>query len=130
MIVLDASAAVELLLGTASGRAIAARIAPRSQTLNAPHLIDIEVAHALRRYVQLGQLTTARARQALDDFCGLDVERFAHEPLLPRIWALRSNASAYDAAYLALAEALSASVVTHDAKLSTIPGVRAAVEVY
>ena len=129
MIVLDASAVLELLLVTEKGAHVAERIAPSQETLHAPHLIDLEVAQVLRRYVARGQLDEARAGQALDDLRDLDLNRYPHDVLLGRIWELRHNASAYDAVYLALAEALGAPLLTSDARLSHVPDTRAAVEV-
>jgi predicted nucleic acid-binding protein len=121
MTVLDASAVIELLLGSERGHAIAARIAEPSLALHIPHLADLEVAQALRRYVRDGDLDARRAEEALADLRSLDVERHAHEPLLDRVWALRTNLTAYDAVYLALAEALDTSVLTCDARLSRSP---------
>jgi predicted nucleic acid-binding protein len=123
MIVLDASALVELLLGTESGRSIASRIADPEITLHIPHLADVEVAQTLRRFVRDGELDVASSVSALANLQALDVQRHAHEPLLSRIWALRENLTAYDAAYVALAEALEATLLTCDAKLSRAPGV-------
>ena len=129
MIVLDASAVLELLLITEKGRLIAERIASLQETLHAPHLIDLEVAQVMRRYVARGQLDEVRARQALDDLRDLDLNRYPHDVLLSRIWELRQNASAYDAAYLALAEALDAPLLTSDAGMRAVPDARAVVEV-
>jgi predicted nucleic acid-binding protein len=123
MIVLDASAVVELLLGTELGRWIAVRIADPALGLHAPHLMDVEVAQALRRYVQEGELDRGTARAALADLHSLDIERHAHEPLLDRVWALRENLTAYDAVYVALAEALDATLMTCDGGLARAPGV-------
>ena len=130
MIVLDASAAVELLLSTPAGRGIARRISSPRETLHAPHLIDLEVAQALRRYVRTGELDEGRAREALEDLRDLDLGRYPHDALLPRIWELRDNASAYDGAYLALAEVLDATLLTTDGPLGRVPGVRARGEVF
>ena len=129
MIVLDASAILELLLVTDLGRRVAERIAPPQETLHVPHLIDLEVAQVLRRYVSRGQIAEERARQALDDLRDLDLSRYPHDVLLGRIWELRQNASAYDAAYLALAEALGAPLLTSDARLGAVPDTRAIVEI-
>ncbi len=129
MIVLDASALLELLLVTDKGRAIATRIAHPAETLHAPHLVDLEVAQVLRRFVARGLLDEGRSRQALDELRDLDLNRYPHDVLLDRIWELRHNASAYDAAYLALAEALGAPLLTSDARLATLPAARVAVEV-
>lgn len=119
MIVLDASALLELLLGTARGKKVAAAIAAPDVLLAAPHLIDLEVAQVLRRLVARGEVSPRRAEQALDDLAALGLSRYGHEELLPRIWELRANLTAYDAAYVALAEATFATLVTSDAKLAT-----------
>lgn len=123
MIVLDASAIVELLLGTNQGRSIGARIADPALSIHAPHLADVEVAQALRRYVREGELDAASAASALEDLRSLDLERHAHEPLLARIWELRQNLTAYDAVYVALAEALDTTLLTCDSRLARAPGV-------
>jgi predicted nucleic acid-binding protein len=129
LIVLDASAVIELLLRTVRGARVTERIAPDTETLHAPHLIDLEVAQVLRRFERLGDLTADTARRALTNFGDLRIQRYRHDLLLPRIWELRSNATAYDAAYLALAEALPAVLLTADARLASLPGHRAKVEV-
>jgi predicted nucleic acid-binding protein len=129
VIVLDASAAIELLLRTAVGQVVAKRIAAPSTSLHAPYLLDLEVAQVLRRYCSQQMLSSARARVALDDLGALKLTRYAHDPMLARIWALRENLSAYDAAYVALAESLKAPLVTLDTRVSHAPGHRAVVEV-
>jgi predicted nucleic acid-binding protein len=129
VIVLDASAALELLLATPRGQALAGRLFAPGETLHAPHLIDLETAQVLRRYAFLGEVSAERGRQALDDLADLPLSRYPHTVFLPRIWELRHNATAYDAAYLALAEALDAPLVTADARLATSPGHTAVVEV-
>lgn len=129
MIVLDASAALELLLVTDKGRRVAERIAPPDETLHAPHLIDLEVAQVLRRYVGRREIGEARAGQAVEDFRDLDLNRYPHDVFLGRIWELRHNVSAYDAVYLALAEALGAPLLTSDARLGDVPDTRARIEV-
>lgn len=123
MIVLDASALVELLLGTDQGRSIAARISDPTLGLHIPHLADVEVAQALRRYVREGNLDLASARAALEILRSLDLERHGHEALLDRVWALRNNLTAYDAVYVALADALDSTLLTCDARLAGAPGV-------
>ena len=128
MIVLDASALVELILDTPTGQLVAARIADPAEGLHAPHLADIEVAQALRRYVREGDIDAETAVVALDDFRALDLQRHAHEPLLERIWELRQNLTAYDAVYVALAEVLDASLVTCDGPLSRAPAIAGRVE--
>ena len=128
MIVLDASALVELLLGTDQGRSIAARIADPGLGLHAPHLADVEVTQALRRYVREGELDPASAATALEELRSLDLERHGHEPLLDRVWALRHNLTAYDAVYVALAEALDSALLTCDGRLAGAPVVSRRVE--
>ena len=128
MIVLDASALVELLLQTPLGATVAARIADPSIGLHVPHLADIEVAQALRRYEKDGELDADAAAAALADLRDLDLQRHAHEPLLDRVWALRHNLTACDAAYLALAEALDAVLLTCDGRLARAPGAAARVQ--
>lgn len=128
MMVLDASALVELLLGTSLGRSIALRIAEPEVGLHVPHLADVEVAQALRRYVSAGELNAVAAADALDDLRALDVERHSHEPLLDRVWALRDNLTAYDAVYVALAEALDTTLLTCDGRLARAPRMAGRVE--
>jgi predicted nucleic acid-binding protein len=128
LIVLDASAAIELLLGTPRAEALATRLLDADERLHAPHLFDIEVTQALRRLAQLRQISTVRAQEALDDAALLTIERHPHTDLLPRIWSLRNALSAYDAAYIALAEALDAPLITCDAKLAKSQGHGAAIE--
>lgn len=128
MIVLDASAALELVLRTPSGSRIAQRIASPEETLHAPHLLDLEVTQVLRRYEASHMLSSERAEEALSDFVDLDVTRYPHHVLLERIWQLRRNATAYDAAYLALAEALEAILLTTDGRLASAAGHRASIE--
>lgn len=128
MIVLDASAALEVLLRAPGAALLEERLFERGQTLHAPHLIDVEIAQVLRRYALTGQMSASRCQLALDDWSGFRVERCAHEILLARVWALRENLTAYDAAYVALAEGLDAPLLTRDARLATAPGHRAKVE--
>ncbi len=97
-------------------------------TLNAPHLLDLEVTQILRRYVFLGTIGADRGRLAVEQLTLLDVDRYAHDLFLPRIWDLRNNVTAYDAAYVALAEALDAPLLTGDSRLATAPGIRARIE--
>lgn len=122
MIVLDASAAVEWLLGLPLATEVASRLAGADQTLHAPHLLAVEVAQVVRRYVASGELSADRGAQAIADLADLDVVHHAHEPLLPTMWRLRSNLTAYDAAYVALALALDAPLVTLDAGIAAAPG--------
>lgn len=128
MIVLDASVLVELLLGTKSGRAIAVRIEDPELGLHVPHLADVEVSQTLRRFVRDGRLDVTAGASALEDLRALDLERHAHEPLLDRVWALRDRLTAYDAVYVALAEALDTVLLTCDARLARAPGLSRRVE--
>ena len=128
MIVVDASAVLELLLNTPAGQAVSERITASGQGLHAPHVVDVEIAQALRRYAREGKLALTEAAAAIDDLHDLDLNRHAHEPLLDRIWQLRQNFTAYDAAYVALAEALDAVLLTCDARLTRAPGAAARVE--
>jgi predicted nucleic acid-binding protein len=128
VIVLDASAVLELLLGGPAAEAIGRRIAPDHESLHAPHLLDLEVAQVVRRYELAGAIDEQRGRAALLDLAALDVHRYAHDVFLLRIWELRGQATAYDAAYLALAEVLAAPLLTLDARLARTRGHRARVE--
>jgi predicted nucleic acid-binding protein len=129
LIVLDASAALELLLRGPAAPALEARLFAPGETLHAPHLIDLEIAQVLRRHVLAGQMTAARGAEALDVWRGFAVRRWPHDALLARAWALRTTLTAYDAAYVALAEALDAALVTTDGKLAGATGHGARVEV-
>jgi predicted nucleic acid-binding protein len=129
MIVLDASAALELLLRAADRPGLVTRILRGGESIAAPHLLDLEIAQVLRRFVTAGELTAARAREAIEDHLAMGIARYPHDGLLDRIWELRANCTAYDAAYIALAEALDAVLVTCDRRLADVPGIRVAVEV-
>ena len=119
MIVVDASAACDTIIGRDPQGGTADRLAEADE-LVAPHLIDIEVLHALRRSVRSGRLTADRASDALDDFADLTLSRFPHEPFIDRVWELRDELGAYDASYLALAETISIPLVTRDAGLAAV----------
>lgn len=118
MVVVDASALLEVLLQTPAADPIADRIFAPEESLHAPHLVDVEVAQLLRRYYLNGELDDERAEEAFSDLRDLAIDRYPHAALLARIWELRQNLTAYDATYLALAEALEAPVVTCDGRLS------------
>lgn len=128
MIVLDASAVLELLLNTDDGALVRDRIVEPTETLHAPHLLSVEVAQVLRRYVATRSIPAEIGATALEDLDELDIVRYAHEPFLGRVWELRDNVTAYDAVYLALAEVLDAPLLTFDAALARAPGHRASVE--
>ena len=122
MIVVDASAVLDMLLQSEKGKKVAARILDPDETLHVPHLIEIEVAQVLRRFMLAGELTEARGREALSDLTDLPLIRYPHTEFLQRVWDMRSSLSAYDAAYVALAEVLEAPLVTTDGKLSRAHG--------
>lgn len=126
MIVLDASAAVDVLVGSAR----AARIALRLQNVRVqvPHLIDIELTHVLRRAAAAGAMTAQHAEAVLSAWQQTDIDRHPHAPYLLRVWQLRAALTAYDAMYVALAEALRAPLLTCDAKLARSHGHTAKIE--
>ncbi len=128
MIVLDASCLLELLLRRPGKDLISKRLAGHKQELCAPSLIDVETCHVLRRYSLLGELSARHGREAIDDLTDFPLERYPQTLLLPRMWQLRNNLTAYDAAYVALAEALDAVLLTCDKKLATSGGHRAKIE--
>ena len=130
MIVLDASAAVDRLLQTSAGQSIEKRIYSRNETLHAPHLLDLEVTQVLRRLALQGVVPVRRADEAVHDLLDLRIIRYPHFVLLPRIWQLRHNLSAYDAAYIVLAEKLGAALVTRDVRLAAASGHAAAIELF
>ena len=128
MIVVDASAVLGLLLRTEAAPRIEARLFRELESWHAPHLVDLEVAQVLRRYASTDEISKSRGEQALEDLVDLPLTRYPHDVLLPRIWELRHNVTAYDAAYLALAEVLDAPLVTLDARLASAAGHDARVE--
>jgi predicted nucleic acid-binding protein len=130
VIVLDASAAIDWLLQTSAGRRIEQRIYSQNESLHAPHLLDLEVTQVLRRLVREGVISVHRADQAIEDLLDLRMTRYPHLVLLPRIWQLRHNLSAYDAAYIALAEKLGARLVTRDGQLASAPGHAVPIELF
>jgi predicted nucleic acid-binding protein len=126
VIVLDASAVIDLLLNGEHAPQVAARIGDES--IHAPHLVDVEVGSALRRYLVADVIDARSAAGALASLADLGLERYEHGPFLPRVLELRETLTAYDALYVALAEALDAPLVTLDAKLGRSHGHRATVE--
>jgi predicted nucleic acid-binding protein len=130
MIVLDASAAVDWLLQTSAGRSIERRIFSGNENLHVPHLLDLEVTQVLRRLARQGLVSASRADDAIRDLLDLRINRYSHVVLLPRIWQLRHNVSAYDAAYIVLAEKLGAPLVTRDARLASASGHAARIELF
>jgi predicted nucleic acid-binding protein len=129
MIVLDASAAVDWLLQTSAGQDIDKRIYSRHETLHAPQLLDLEITQVLRRLALQGVVSVRRAGEAIRDLLDLRITRYPHLVFLPRIWQLR-HFSAYDAAYIVLAEKLGAVLVTRDARLASASGHTAPVELF
>jgi predicted nucleic acid-binding protein len=130
VIVLDASAAVDWLLQTSAGQRIEHRIYSARESLHAPHLLELEVTQVLRRLVREETIPVNRAKQAIQDLLDLRITRYPHFLLLPRIWQLRHNFSAYDAAYVVLAEKLGARLLTRDGRLAAARGHAASVEVF
>lgn len=130
MIVLDASAAVDWLLQTPAGQRIEKRIYSRNESLHAPHLLDLEVTQVLRRLAREGTVPSRRAEEAVLDLQDLRITRYPHFVLLMEIWQRRHNLSAYDAAYIILAEKLGASLLTRDGRLAGASGNAAIVEVF
>ena len=130
MLVLDASAAVAVLLNLGPAASIRLRVSLPGESLHVPHLFDVEVLHVLRRHSLSGALTEGRERVALSRLQNTRLSRYSHTTFLDRIWDLKNNLTAYDAAYVALAETLDAPLVTTDARLARASGPRAEVEVY
>jgi len=129
VIVVDTSAVIEALVAWPPRPELRDRLSGAGQ-LNAPHVIDLEVLQALRRLLSTGELTKDRASDVRWDFADLAITRYPHFPLSDRIWELRANLTAYAAAFVALAEALEAPLVTTDARLARSPGHGATVELF
>ena len=128
MIVVDASAVLEALLRTPAATAVERRMFAASETLHAPHLLDVEVAQVVRRYAANGEIDAERGRAALADLADLPLQRYPHDFLLPRVWELRNSLTAYDAIYVALAEALDVPLLTRDKRLAASPGHQVRIE--
>ena len=122
MIVVDASIVVEVLLRSDAGAALEERLLDGDDPLHAPHMLDVEVAHALRRCALHGDIDGRRGRASLGFLAAMSIERHGHQPLLERMWQLRHNLTACDAAYLALAESLDAPLLTRDSGLASVAG--------
>ena len=120
--VLDASVVVELVLGTRVGARVRERLLDSRISLHGPELLDLEVLNVLRRYVRAGMVAGERAEAAIRRLTELDLQRHRHRPMLPRIWSWRANLTAYDAAYVALAEVLDCELATVDLRLSRASG--------
>jgi predicted nucleic acid-binding protein len=128
MIVADASALVEVLLRKQTADAIGGRLFASGLALHVPHLVDVEIAHTIRRHAAGGEIAAERGRELLADLVELPMQRHPHDWLLPRVWQLRHNLTACDAVYVALAEALDAPLVTRDKRLAGAPGHEARIE--
>lgn len=129
MIVVDASALLEALLRTPAAMPVEAWLFDTGQTLHAPHLLDIEIAQVIRRYVAKGEIDDERGRLALLDLADFPLRRYPHDFLLPRVWELRENLTAYDAVYVALTEVLGAALLTRDRRLANAASQHVRVEI-
>ena len=129
MLVVDTSAVVGALVGRPPVGAVLDRLAADGD-LSAPHLLDVEFLHALRRLVRTGELGEDRAADARGDFAALAIARYEHTVVADRVWELRHGLTAYDATFVALAELLEVPLVTCDARLARAPGHHATVELF
>ena len=129
MTTVDASVVVEALIAETETGANARDLLASPAQLFAPHLVDVEVANALRRLVRAGRIESGMAATAVAQLGQLDIERLPHQPFLGRIWELRDGLSAYDASYVAVAEATGTTLVTTDAALHRSPGILCDVDV-
>ncbi len=127
MIVVDASV-LAVALGDDGADGAAARAAVVGRTLTAPELLDLEVLSVWRRHVAAGLMTLGRAELAMADLRAIPIRRVSHRHLMDRCWELRQTVTVYDAAYIALAEALALPLLTADARLSRAPGLRCQVD--
>jgi len=130
VIVVDASAILELLLNRHAAARLRWRLFAPKETLHAPHLLDVEVLQVLRRYSLRDEIGDSDAKVAIRVCRALPIERYPHDPLLERAWEMRANATACDAVYIALAEALDAVFVTADARLAKAVRKRVRVELF
>lgn len=129
MIVVDASALLEVLLRRPAATDVESWLSQPDQTIHAPHLIDVEVTQVVRRFAMHDKIDNQRGLDVLVDFSLMSIERYSHEPLLLRAWELRNNLSAYDAMYVALAEVLDVPLITCDRRLANAAGHGALIEV-
>jgi predicted nucleic acid-binding protein len=129
VLVVDTSAVLEAIAARDPAPGLVERLAEDGD-LHGPHLLDTELLHALRRMSLKNQISDERAEDALSDFAELALVRYSHQPFNDRVWELRHNITAYDATFIALAEALSAPLITCDARLAAAPGHSATIELY
>ena len=130
MIVLDASAVFEMIIGKDNSALVFQSIADSSELICAPEIIDLEVIQALRRHINLKWLTPVESENIFGIFTALPLMRMSHQPLTTRIWELKSNMTAYDASYVALAEQLDAPLWTFDGKYTRTPGHNAKIRLF
>jgi len=116
--VVDSSAILALIIERFSIPALRSRLLDRAVMLYAPAIIDLEVLHVLRRYVLFREMDAGEAETSIEAYGKIEIMRFPHDPLIRRIWELRENFTAYDAAYVALAEGMRAPLITLDARLA------------
>jgi len=128
VLIVDASCLYEVVADTARADAVRSRLAADPDHA-APSVVDVEVVSIIRRDHLLGRLDPTSAAQAVQDLRDWPGERFTHQPLLDRVWELRGSVRAWDGFYVALAEALGATLVTSDARLAAASGPRCAMEV-
>lgn len=129
MVVVDTSAVVGVLVGRPRDSSLVDRLGVDGD-LHAPHLLDVELLHTLRRLVIVGRLSEERAADARTDFADLTIVRYEHAVMADRIWELRHNLTAYDATFVALSELLGVPLITCDARLANAPGNDAQVELF
>lgn len=123
MLVVDAGVLFEVVAGTSRSEALRQLLAADDDQM-APHLIDAEVFGVIRKHHELGRLDGTAAHQAVEDLRDWPGERMSHRPLLERAWDLRSTVRGSDELYVALAEAMDATLLTTDARLARAPGPR------
>jgi predicted nucleic acid-binding protein len=129
LIVVDASALIDVVLRTSVAPHVETMLFAPGQTVHAPHLIDAEIAQVCRRFERSGEIGHAQGVTALSNLAVFPMQRYPHDLLLPRVWTLRHNLTAYDAMYVALAELLDATLITRDRRLAAAPVHHARVEV-
>lgn len=129
MLVVDTSALLAVLAGSPADAALSDRLRADGD-LHAPHLIDVEAVHALRRLVRRDDLSVERALAARQDLKDLTIIRYPHVALVDRMWELRGNLTAYDATFVALSEALGVPLITADERLARSTGHAAKIEAF